>query len=220
MSVWEAVRRELTGVWRSVRYDVGRRGGTAGGPGYPEYDSFVGGPRRLIVSAGLVALVVGGGVGSYFAVVNGLGALLRPKAVQQPGPPPAIAAGAAAKPGAGSPGRPAASRGPAGPTSTKPVPVAAGVAAGVVVVPGGAVAQPGQPGGVAAPGHPVPTPTCLCSAPPVPVPTPASPGPTDPSPAPSPPDPSPSPVEPSPTASGDAGGPAGPGEPAPEQYGE
>jgi hypothetical protein len=71
-----------------MRYDLARRPGRGDPrPGPAErhvphdYDPYEGGPRRIIVTSGMAALIVGGAVGSYFGVVNGLGALLdRPPA--------------------------------------------------------------------------------------------------------------------------------------------
>jgi hypothetical protein len=104
MSLWRNACDEMAGAWRSLRYDLRRRSdadtagaefddpastglNTFGGAGlgslYTGDDEFDRPPRRLVaVSAfGLLALI--GAAGSYFAVVNGLGALL----VQEPGDP-------------------------------------------------------------------------------------------------------------------------------------
>ncbi|HEU5109532.1 MAG TPA: hypothetical protein VFT95_13395, partial [Micromonosporaceae bacterium] len=76
MKIWPAVRDEVQGAWRSMRYDMARRPGRPGAQqaggnpvelGRPEarhvpadYDPYEGGPRRVLVSAGMAALIVGG----------------------------------------------------------------------------------------------------------------------------------------------------------------
>jgi hypothetical protein len=96
MSLWRNARDEVAGAWRSLRYDLRRRCeadtpddasestgtglDTFGGQAFTSLnsgrDESDRPSRRLVaVSAfGLLALV--GAAGSYFAVVNGLGALL------------------------------------------------------------------------------------------------------------------------------------------------
>ncbi|GIF21137.1 hypothetical protein BJ973_005410 [Actinoplanes tereljensis] len=91
MSLWRRVRAELTGAWRSVRYDMGRRPvqPAPGGPdmtstgmntfGGPVFAEFVPPrrPRRALAVTGLGVLTVVGATGAYLGVVNGLGSLLK-----------------------------------------------------------------------------------------------------------------------------------------------
>jgi hypothetical protein len=101
VSIWQALRRELRGAWRSLHYDLGQRAApvpepdTAEIPGsvasanpmastrtaessLPEYEAYDP-PRRLRALAVITLatmVVLGGGVGGYFAVVGGVGALM------------------------------------------------------------------------------------------------------------------------------------------------
>jgi hypothetical protein len=168
-------------------------------PAPPDYDPYEGGPRRVIVSAGVATLIIGGAVGSYFGVVNGLGALLeRPPA---PGALPAVSndsdVTALRTPGAATaPGRSVAQPA-AGPAPTATPAATAPIGRGV----GRATAPLGTPeaGVPELPELPDPLPECPCeeepdaTAPPY--------GPTD-SPEPTT-DPS-WPAEPTPTASPEA----------------
>ncbi len=205
MSILRAASREVAGAWRSLRYDIVRRPGSADSPadGYPDVTSgglsTFGGqpaegssaeyaqrsrPRRLLAAAAFVALVVAGAGGSYLAVVNGLGAIAAGQAAPPPDPLPLAGRPAA---GAG-----AAPSGPASRPAAKTVPPVPHATAGPA--PAGEVAFPAAPPRAdrpvrpVPPAPPVPTP-CRC-----PVPTPLPPA----SPAPSV---SPS-VSPSPSASG------------------
>ena len=80
MSLWRSINNELSGAWRSLRYDLDRRSVRARDLG--SADRFAGTPppsgrppRRFVaISAiGVVALI--GAAGSGLAVVNGLGPL-------------------------------------------------------------------------------------------------------------------------------------------------
>jgi hypothetical protein len=88
---WLGVRwigRELTGVWRSVRYDLARRANPSRQPTevlYPEYDAYQRQPRRWYAAVGLGAVVAGGVAAVYVVVAGGLGALLSPIASAVPG---------------------------------------------------------------------------------------------------------------------------------------
>jgi hypothetical protein len=158
-----------------MRYDLRRPGvvrrGRDGarvvdlGPAPTDYDPYEGGPRRVIVSAGVAALIIGGTIGSYFGVVNGLGALLeRPPA---PGALPAVAndsdvtalrpPGVATAPRQG-PGQPAA--GPA-PTATTAATASVGRRVGRATAPLG-MPEAGVP---ELPGL-TPAPECPCEEPP------------------------------------------------------
>lgn len=105
MSAWGRTRDEVAGAWRSLRYDMGRRtgepapddrerpdraadvtstgmstfGGTVGADLCAGYDEPARPPRRLVAIAAFVTLSLVGAAGSYFAVGNGLGALLQEK---------------------------------------------------------------------------------------------------------------------------------------------
>src|SRR2546430_4142615 len=87
--------RELVGVWRSVRYDLGRRTSLSRQRTevlHPEYDAYHQRPSRrgfvATVLAAVVTTVVGGVVGPYVAVARGLGAVLSAPPAR-PGLPPA-----------------------------------------------------------------------------------------------------------------------------------
>lgn len=187
--IWPVVRNEISGAWRSLRYDLSRRAESrpAGQPGAaedPYRDSFEASPRRAVISTGVAALVVTGAVGSYLGVANGLGALLDD--APNPGSLPTVSGedGAGARDADRSPaphGRPpvsvvrsgVAAAGPppsAGPVGGVP---AAGAPVGPVenVPPGG-----GAPTAVPPPAGPPtasPSPTGSATAP---VPTPTTPG--------------------------------------------
>ncbi len=98
MSLWRRTRTEMAGAWRSLRYDMGRRPASTGTPaaapapdvtstgmstfgGAPAADAHTGQhgyarpPRRTAAVAAFGVLAVVGAAGSYFAVVNGLGAM-------------------------------------------------------------------------------------------------------------------------------------------------
>lgn len=96
MSIWQALRRELRGAWRSLHYDLGQRATpvletgsmpdadpmastTTAGPSLPEYEAYDPPPRRLRALAVITVatvVVLGAAVGGYFAVVGGVGALM------------------------------------------------------------------------------------------------------------------------------------------------
>ncbi|MFD0747538.1 hypothetical protein ACFQ1L_41350 [Phytohabitans flavus] len=149
---------ELSGAWRSFRYDLARRPARPAENAptaviYPEYEPATR-PRRLVVAAttlGTLSLL--GAAGTYFAVVTGLGAL----AGADNAPPdrlPVVAAVGSPTPTAQG-GSPVPS-----PTPSRSVPVQAGGGAGP------------SPSGRArlgrAPVRPAPSPTCACVTPPVP----------------------------------------------------
>lgn len=175
MRILRAARAEVRGAWRSLQYDLTRRSQQGAPPAPdPSFDPFEGGPRRVIVSAGVAALVVGGAVGSYFGVVNGLGSLLdrppapgalpsvtgdsddvtAPAAAPAPGRQrgtgisdlPGGATGGSRVPGAGLPG-----------TTPGAVPPAAPVRATPVAI-GRATVPPAPPAATSDPDVPVPTP--------------------------------------------------------------
>jgi len=155
VTIWRAVRDEATGAWRSLKYDLGRRrrGGAHTEPGHPEYDAFAGGPRRIIISSGFAALVLGGALGGYFGVVHGLGALLRPppSAPVFQLPTTATEPTRAAPRTTGKPTRPPARPVPAAPApGGRPVPVRQ------------AASRPLPPP------VPTPAPNCACVTPPAP----------------------------------------------------
>jgi hypothetical protein len=139
------------------------------------YDEVGRPPRRLAAVAVFAVLTVAGAGGSWLAIVNGLGTLLRDK-------PPAAQAyplAAAAPPGtgdaaAGDGGTARTGRGgaPAAPAAPAPDPatprVTSAAPAVVPVAPLGVARQPRR----GTPEHRVrPTPPCGCVAPPVPTPT-------------------------------------------------
>jgi hypothetical protein len=117
MSLLRKTRTEVAGAWRSLRYDMGKRPADApeplrhgpdvtpdvtstgmstfGGPvgdltrGYDE--DLPRRPRRLVAVSAFGVLALTGGIGSYFAVVHGLGPALAGE--QSPAPPQAQAEG-------------------------------------------------------------------------------------------------------------------------------
>ncbi len=99
MNLWQAVRREAFGAWRSVRYDLiqlvlGR--GTGSG--------------RILAVAGLLVLATAGGVGTWFAVADKLDNA-HPAAAPADSPDPSMS-------GVADP----ATLDPAGPTTKPPSP--------------------------------------------------------------------------------------------------
>ena len=220
MSLWRRTRTEVAGAWRSLRYDLGRRAEPASGPapapdvtstgmstfgGVPAadlrtaHDGYARPPRRVAAVAAFGVLAVVGAAGSYFAVVNGLGAALGekpasagayPLAVTVPPRDTADEADSVSGMGRGSAPRTAATTG-----------------AAAVAVPSRTAALPGT---APAPARPAPArtrdaqpgtpdqPDCDCLTPPVPTPT-------------APPAPSPTPSaggSPEPTPSGSSGTPS------------
>ena len=77
MTLWRKARTEVAGVWRSVRFDLGR----------PEPDAdelrerrqLLPRPRRVLVVSVFGCLAVAGAAGGYLAVVTGLGSLVGDK---------------------------------------------------------------------------------------------------------------------------------------------
>jgi hypothetical protein len=221
MILWRKARTEVAGAWRSVRYDLGRpepdAHAPAGRPGLvgPDVTStgfstfggagLTGGlrtsygeqlvprPRRLAAVSAFGVLAVAGAAGSYFAVVNGVGALIGDKpAGAEPYPLAAeaprgteaelsnsgLGRGTADRTGqapaaAGAPAQPAAGTIRVLPTTTVAAP-----APPEVTVP-----RPRQTGGA---GKPETRPTTCCLNPPVPTPTAPVPTPHSPSATPSP----------------------------------
>jgi hypothetical protein len=160
---WIGVRwiaRELTGAWRSMRYDLTRRADPSRQATevlYPEYDAYRRPPRRWYAAVGLGAVVAGGVAAVYVAVAGGLGALLSPIASAVPG----LGGGAA----------PAVrSTGTGAPAVQQQVPLSASRPARVPVRRAPGSTAPSRPAEVPAPAPAVSTP--------VPVPTPQSPSPT------------------------------------------
>ena len=79
MNLWQALRRECTGAWRSVRYDLAtnRAAKVAGayteefrpsGPPVPV-------PSRLVPLTGVTLLLAGGAAGAFLAISGGIAAL-------------------------------------------------------------------------------------------------------------------------------------------------
>jgi hypothetical protein len=184
VSIWRAVRRDVAGARRSLRYDLAREIPAPDDETeliYPEFEAHERRPRRRALGAGWVGvLVLSGAVGTYFAVVGGLGALLDERAAPALDPLPAVADGQAATPTAASPA--------AATSTTRPSPPPRRPATTAVLATSPRVTASS---------------TCTCVTPPVP--TPASPPPPAPSvspsstgsPSPTPPDPTP--TGPSPT---------------------
>ncbi|MEV4704847.1 hypothetical protein [Actinoplanes sp. NPDC049316] len=237
MTLWRRTRTEVAGAWRSLRYDLGRRepdetGARAGiPPAHPDvtstgYSTFGGAgltgglhtsygpgyarrPRRLVAVTAFGTLAVAGAAGSYFAVVNGLGAML---GEQPAGAEPYPLAAAAPDGTTGETSNEGLGRGP----QEAPAPAEAPAAAGTVRTVPHTLATTGTPdsrGAVVLPTprrtsvhrtSPATAPTpCDCLTPPVPTPTAAPSTPHSPSPTPSPsvPDedsPSPDPTYPAP----------------------
>ncbi|MEV4637298.1 hypothetical protein AB0J80_08100 [Actinoplanes sp. NPDC049548] len=236
--IWRRTRNEVAGAWRSLRYDLGRRDAepqpahTGAAPAFQDvtatgFSTFGGAgitdglrtsyshdqarhPRRLVAVTAFGVLAVAGATGSYFAVVNGLGALLSDQGGAEPYPL------AAAAPGGdhGELSHEGLGRGSAQETVPAPEPTAGTIR--VLPNPAGATAAPPvtrtapKPRRTTVAGTaPEPDPTDCCLAPPVPTPTAAPSPPHSPSPTPSPsastddsPEPSPSD---SPTSSESAG---------------
>jgi hypothetical protein len=181
MSLWRRTRTEVAGAWRSLRYDMGRRPAAPPPPRRPGMDvtstgmstfgmamgDLTGGydedlprrPRRLVAVCAFAVLAVLGGVGSYFAVVHGLGPALageQPPAAAQPRRFPLTAAGEPAENEGLGRGTPV--RAPAAPRTDDPVKPAV---------------KPTEVKVAARPTTPVTHPAtgCACLTPPVPTPT-------------------------------------------------
>jgi hypothetical protein len=183
MSLWRRTRTEVAGAWRSLRYDMGRRpveppappttgmdvtstgmhtfGGPVGDLTGTYDEDLPRRPRRLAAVSAFAVLALAGGVGSYFAVVHGLGPAL---AGEQPPHPPADAL-AAVKPAAA---RPAENEGMGRgkPVLTAPQVVRTTVPAAVVpVTPVPATRKTKPATECDCPHPPVPTPTAPSGSP-------------------------------------------------------
>lgn len=75
MNPFTWLRRELSGAWRSVRYDLDRRRSTGRGGSGGDV-TWVRDPRRITAAVGVAGVIVASAAGTYFAVVGGLGMLL------------------------------------------------------------------------------------------------------------------------------------------------
>jgi hypothetical protein len=92
LNVWHTLRRECSGAWRSVRYDLAtHRAARLSGalteefaPSSPPVPT----PSRLVPLTGVTLLLAGGAAGAFLAISGGLAAL-------DTGPPPAEQAVAA-----------------------------------------------------------------------------------------------------------------------------
>jgi len=97
VTTWRGVRKELEGAWRSVQYDLARaRSRRRDGEEtteliFPEQDRP---PRRLRATGGFALVSLAGAIGTYFAVVNGLGALLATGPTAEQETPASVVAGA------------------------------------------------------------------------------------------------------------------------------
>jgi hypothetical protein len=161
---WDKMRREIVGVWRSVRYDIDRRADLRDGEPdgsdtwftqpVPERESTLAAirePRRLASAAGVASIIVASAAGTYFAVAGGLGLLIAdaagvpvvPQAVPMMplAPIPKLAEKKAAHKVERDPGRPG---GPATP-DVAAAPGPAGAPAGVAGPPVPAGPKAGQP---------------------------------------------------------------------------
>jgi len=88
------VRKEMAGAWRSVEYDLDRwRSRRDDGEETTEliFPEEKGPPRRLLATGGFALFAAVSAVGTYFAVVNGLGALLETEAAAGEAPAPVVA---------------------------------------------------------------------------------------------------------------------------------
>lgn len=187
MSLWRRTRSEVAGVWRSLRYDLGRRPAEppAEGPdvtstgmctfggladlGEPSSQISPAGrrpPRRAVAVSAFGLLTVVGAAGAYLAVVNGLGSLLNEQSAAAGTLPPVPAATSDSGIGSG----PAVRRRPH--ARIAPAPAPAPTAAGRTA-PGLArtmVAPPARPVGPVRRTK-MASPACGCGQPPVPTPT-------------------------------------------------
>lgn len=234
MTLWRRTRTEVAGAWRSLRYDLGRReteeSGEPAGPRQTFQDvtstglntfggaALTGGlhtsygaeharrPRRAVAVTAFGTLAVAGAAGSYFAVVNGLGALLDEQPAGAEPYPLAAAAPDGGAPEASNEGFGRGSAPSPGPVGADAV---ADVAPGTVRTVPHTLATTGTPAGrdvapsprrtTVDPTPPVTEPPSCCLAPPVPTPTAAPSTPDSPSPTPSPSDPDDEPASPEPT---------------------
>ncbi|MFC0529614.1 hypothetical protein [Phytohabitans kaempferiae] len=191
------VGREVSGAWRSLRYDLSRRSARPAAADdaptqliYPAYEPAHRPRRRLMAATTFGVLSLVGAAGTYFAVVNGLSAL----ASEEDAPPdrlPAVVGTTSPSPtarGVAPVPSPSASRSTAPPPTTpKPSPT-------------------GREGIGRATATPTPSPTCACVTPPVPKPT-------SPPPITKTPDPSPTSADPDPTGTSSPDPTPGPSDP-------
>jgi hypothetical protein len=79
LNLWHALRRECTGAWRSVRYDLATHRATKvagayteefqpGGPPVPT-------PSRMVPLTGVTLLLAGGAAGAFLAISGGMAAI-------------------------------------------------------------------------------------------------------------------------------------------------
>jgi len=174
------IRRELAGMARSLRYDLGRRRDPARQRTevlHPEYDAYRRPPRRWYAAIALGAVVAAAVAAVYVGVAGGLGALLNPVVDAVPG------LGSVAPTS-----HPTGTWATAQPSITTRVPAPSHSTPGrhPSSAPATTGAVPAAVTGTGGEATPSPLPTCQC---PTPVPTPESPHPTpsdSPSAAPSP----------------------------------
>jgi hypothetical protein len=78
VTLWHTLGREISGAWRSVRYDVRNRRDTYAGNEWAHISRLPAEEtsRRIVTASGVVLLIAGGAAGTYLAVAGGLGALL------------------------------------------------------------------------------------------------------------------------------------------------
>jgi hypothetical protein len=196
MNLWRTTRTEAAGAWRSLRYDMSKRDtdrrqpasepgvtvrpdvtstgmSTFGGPVddlSTDYAEFGRPPRRMVAVSVFALLTVAGAAGSYFAVVNGLGSLLRDKPATAEAYPmaaaaPTAGAGATTGIGRGAAAPRAVVRHAGVPTATATTPAA--VPPTTVAAPPPAPPRRTVPERAARPARS----TCACLTPPVPTPT-------------------------------------------------
>ncbi|MDR7278210.1 hypothetical protein [Catenuloplanes atrovinosus] len=98
MSILRIVRDEAAGAWRSLRYDLARRGTEAprphGGYAYPGYDpdtenlsGYARPPRRLLAAGAFGVLALVGAAGTYVTVASSLDSVLNTDAAAPRGAP-------------------------------------------------------------------------------------------------------------------------------------
>jgi hypothetical protein len=121
LNLWHALRRECTGAWRSVRYDLAthRAARLAGAyteefqPGHPPVPT----PSRLVPFTGVTLLLIGGAAGAFLAITGGMAAIGGPEgppvardhaATATAGPTTTADAAGGGDAGPGTPRRPAA----------------------------------------------------------------------------------------------------------------
>ena len=189
MSLLRRTRSELTGAWRSVRYDLGQRPvePPSGGPdvtstgmntfGVPVFQDPPPPPpprprRRVVVVTGFGVLTVLGAAGAYLGVVTGLGSLTSQEAVAGTLPPrPAVTETFA--PNAGIGRVPARGTRPLKPATPVPMATATDPTTGLPLPPRNVSPVRTSPKGI----NPT-TPECGCNFPPVPTPTAPEPSPS------------------------------------------